>query len=187
MPPTTHPGAMLEIWSALSDILKARVFTNHGLYSVEQRVEHNLENALQEAWVEHIDTGIGRREIGDIDRWIRESHTSVTINAYADLFYHHAESSFGLIEVLLSTREILNTLVGIAKDKWADNDFAHFLGVPGWEILCGIPHGPTASVNPALNARAARWAQDLQIRARGDQDHGSQRQRCTATSTASPI
>ena len=128
MPPTTHPGAMLEIWSALSNILKARVFTNHGLYSVEQRIGNNLNNALQEAWVELIDTGIGQREIDDINHWIQKSHKKVTMNAYADLFYHNAESSFALIEVLPSTKEILKTMVGIAKDKWVDSEFAHFLG-----------------------------------------------------------
>jgi len=91
MPPTTHPGAMLEIWSALSDILKAKAFTNHGLYSVEQRIGNNLRNVLQEAWVHPINYGIGQREIGDINQWIQKSHKRATLNAYADLFYHDAE------------------------------------------------------------------------------------------------
>ena len=125
MPPSTHPGAMLEIWSALSDILKARVFTNHGLYSVEQRIGHNLERAQQDAWMEHVNAGIGQREVEGINRWMRKNLKNM--NAYADLFYHHAESSLDLIEVLPSTREMLITMVGIAKDRWIDNDFAHFL------------------------------------------------------------
>ena len=104
---------MLEVWSDLTDILKARVFTNHGLHSVEQRIEHNLKNTfINHAWPTH--------------GWMKR-HNNVTLNAYADLFYHHAESSLDLIEVLPSTREILNTMVGIVKDKWVDNDFAHFL------------------------------------------------------------
>ena len=127
MPPTTHPGAMLEIWSALCDILKARAFTNHGLYSVEQRIVHNLKTALEEAWRVHIDTGIGRREIDDLNRWRQTGHKAVILNAYIDLFYQHAESSLDLIDVLPSTGEMLNTLVGIARDEWVDNDFAHFL------------------------------------------------------------
>ena len=122
MPPTTHPGAMLEIWSTLTDILQARVFTNHGLNSVEQRIDHHLD------WVDHIyETGAGQRERDDIIRWMRKSHKNVPMNAYADLFYHHAESSLDLIEVLPSTREILNTMVGIVKDTWVDNDFDYFL------------------------------------------------------------
>ena len=117
MPPSTHPGAMLEIWSALCDILKARVFTNHELYSVEQRIEHNLnQNALQQAWAVHVNTGIGQREIDDMNRWMQKSHINVTKNAFADLFYHHAESNLDLIEVLPSTKEVLRTMVDILKD-----------------------------------------------------------------------
>ena len=128
MPPTTHPGAMLEIWSALSDILKAKVATNHGLYSVEQRIEFNLQpDALREALVNHFSTGIGQREIEDINRWRRKSHEDVPLNAYADLIYYHAESTLDLIEVLPSTREVLNRMVGIVENKWVDNDFAYFL------------------------------------------------------------
>ena len=41
-PPTTHPGAMLEIWSALTDIIQARVFCNHGLHTVKRRIDHCL-------------------------------------------------------------------------------------------------------------------------------------------------
>ena len=128
MPPTTHPGAMLEIWSALTDVLRASVFTNHGLNTVRKRIDHYLNSTFtQKAWPAHIDNCIGQREIDNMNHWIRTSHKNVPMNAYADLFYHHAESSLDLIEVLPSTREILNTMVGIVKDKWVDNDFAHFL------------------------------------------------------------
>ena len=128
MPPTTHAGAMLEIWSALRDILLARVFTNHGLYSVEQRIEFNLQpTALREALVEHFSTGIGQSEIEDLNRWRRKSHEEVPLNAYADLIYHHAESTLDLIELLPSTREVLNRMVVNVNDKWVDNDFAYFL------------------------------------------------------------
>ena len=127
MPPSTHPGAMLEIWSALCDILQARAFTNHGIYSVERRIAHDLNNARDEAWVEYINTGIGQREIDDINRWMKSSHSNVTMNAYIDFFYQHTERSLHLIEVLPSTRELLNTMVGIVKEKRFDNDFDHFL------------------------------------------------------------
>lgn len=122
VPPTTHPGTMLEIWSALKDILLARVYLNHEMYSVEQRINHHLD------WVDHIyKVGAGQRERNDIIRWMQESHKNIIINAYIDLFFHHAESTLDLIEVLPSTREVLNRMVGIVKDKWVDNDFSHFL------------------------------------------------------------
>ncbi len=122
MPPTTHAGAMLEIWSTLTDILQARVFTNHVLNSVEQRIDHHLD------WVDHIcETSAGQRERDDIIRWMRKSHKNVPMNAYADLIYHHAESTLDLIELLPSTREILNRMVVKVNVKWVDNDFAYFL------------------------------------------------------------
>ena len=127
MPPTTHPGAMLEIWSALSDLLRARVFTNHGLNSVEHRIKHNLYNlGLQEAWTSHAHTGIGQREIDDMNRWMKR-YNGIRLNAYAELIYRYAESTLDLTDVLPSTREVLRTMVGLIKDKWVDNDFAHFL------------------------------------------------------------
>ena len=52
---------------------------------------------------------------------------AVAMNAYANLFYRHAERRLDLIDVLPSTKEVLNTMVGIVKDAWVDNDFAHFL------------------------------------------------------------
>lgn len=127
MPPTTHPGAMLEIWSALSDLLRARIFTNHGLNSVENRIKHNLYHlGLQKAWTKHGNTDIGQREIDDMNRWMKR-YDSVPLNAYAHLIYHQAESTLDEIEVLPSTREVLRTMVDIIKEKWVDNDFAHFL------------------------------------------------------------
>ena len=128
MPPSTHPGAMLEIWSALSTILQARVFTNHGLYSVEKRIRHNLyQNALQDAWVAHINADVGQREIDDLNRWMKTSHKGVSMNAYIELLYQHTERSLHRIEVLPSTRELLNTMVGIVIEKRLDNDFDHFM------------------------------------------------------------
>ena len=127
MPPTTHAGAMLEIWSTLSDLLRARVFTNHGLNSVEHRIKHNLYHlGLQEAWTKHANTDMGQREIDDMNRWMKR-YNSLPLNAYADLIYHYAESTLDLIDVLPSTKELLRTMVGIIKDKWVDNDFGHFL------------------------------------------------------------
>ena len=126
MPPTTHPGAMLEIWSALTDILLARVFTNHGLNSVNRRVSHFLYEKFIQAWDVHINTDIGQREIDDMNRW-RQSHKNIVINAYIDLFFRHAEGRLDLIEVLPSTREVLNTMVEISKETFVDNDNSHFL------------------------------------------------------------
>lgn len=127
MPPTTHAGAMLDIWSALCGILSAKVFTNHGLYSVDKRIAHHLKNADQDAWSAWVSMTDGRREMEDIIRWRKQRHYKAIINAYIDLFFQHAERNLERIEALPSTKQFLNTMVGIVEDKWFDNDFAYFL------------------------------------------------------------
>ena len=127
MPPTTHPGAMIEIWSALCGILSARVFTNHGLYSVEKRIVHHLKNADQDARSAWLSMTDGRRELEDIGRWRQQSHYKTIINAYIDLFFQHAERNLDRIETLPSTKQLLKAMVGIVEKDWFDNDFAYFL------------------------------------------------------------
>ena len=58
-PPTTHAGAMLEIWSALTDVLRARVFTNHGLNSMKHRIDFRLRKL-------HIDAA--QKECKDLEK-----------------------------------------------------------------------------------------------------------------------
>ena len=126
-PPTTHPGAMLEIWSALTDILQAKVFTNHGLHTLKRRIEFDLEKkAKQSAWFKHINAGIGEREIMDMNRWF-QSHDNVKINAFADLFYRHANDTLDLINALPTTLQVLCTMVDIVQQRKNDNDFSYFL------------------------------------------------------------
>ena len=126
-PATTHPGAMLEIWSALSDFICARVFCNHGLHSVKRRIELFLERKTKlDAWTRHINRGIGKHEISDMNRWFQR-HNNVKINAFADLFYCHAKGTLDLVNVLPSTMQVLRTMVDIAKQRKNDNDFSYFI------------------------------------------------------------
>ena len=125
--PTTHPGAMLEIWHALTDIIQARVFRNHGLHTVKRRIENYLEGkTIHDAWLKHIKTGLGNPEIKDMNHWI-QGYNNITINAYAHLLYCEANRKLDLIQVLPSTRQVLRTLVTIVKQRNNDNDFSCFL------------------------------------------------------------
>lgn len=126
--PTTHPGAMLDIWSALCGILDARVFKNHGLYSVEKRIDHHLEMAFDATWAEwNSRVVMTQREADDIRRWRQQRHYKAIINAYIDLLYQHEERNFDAIEVLPSNQLFLNTMADSVNNSWIDNDFAHFL------------------------------------------------------------
>ena len=125
--PKTHPGAMLEIWSALSDIICARVFQNHGLHTVKRRIEFYLNNKTKrDAWFKHINSGIGECEIKDLNRWFQR-HDNIKINAYADLFYRHAINKLDRVNVLPSTMQVLRTMVDIVQQRKNDNDFTYFL------------------------------------------------------------
>lgn len=125
--PTTHPGAMLEIWSALTDIIRFRVFSNHDLHTVKRRIENYLEGkTIRDAWEKHINAGLGSREIEDMNHWI-QGYNNITINAYADLLYCEANQKLDLIQVLPSTLQVLRTLVAIVKQRNNDNDFSRFL------------------------------------------------------------
>ena len=126
-PTTTHPGAMLEIWSALTDILQARVFTNHGLYSVKQRIDNYLRNkTIEFGRLNSVDTGIDRREIAAMNRWL-QSHNNIIINVFAALFCSHATDRLDLIDVPPSTLTVLRRLVDIVGEHPTDNDVSHFL------------------------------------------------------------
>ena len=125
-PPLTHPGAMLEVWSALTDILRVRTFTNHGLNTVKHRIDSYLQQTIMDAWSQHSITGIGEREINDINHWVQR-HENVNINACADLFYCQENERLDLIEVLPSTLPVLLTLVDIVEKQQTDIDFSCFL------------------------------------------------------------
>ncbi len=125
--PKTHPGAMLEIWSALSDIICARVFRNHGLHTVKRRIEFYLEKKTKhDVWIKHINTGIGKCEIKDMNRWFH-SHDNIKINAFADLFYCHGNNKLDRVNVLASTMQVLRSMVDIVQQRKNDNDFTYFL------------------------------------------------------------
>ena len=127
-PPTTHCGAMLEVWSSLSDILKAKVFTKHGLCTVERRIYDLLDQwVVRDAWDEHTHPYACKCEIEDVNRWI-QSYDNNFINACADLFHHHANDAIHLLEVSPSILPVLRTGVDIAeRHKNSDQDFAYFL------------------------------------------------------------
>lgn len=128
-PTTTHPGAMLEIWSALTDILQARVFTNHGLYTVKQRLDFHLRklhiNAVHQAGYQ-----ANLEQINNIIHW-QQSNNFVDINFYTDLFYCYEngrnEAQPSTLPKELTALPVLRALVDIVETDKANNDFSHFL------------------------------------------------------------
>ena len=150
-PPTTHAGAMLEIWSALTDIIQARVVKNHGLHSVDRRIVHYLqEDTTRDAWARNSFSGIGVVEIGEMNRWMQSYNHA--INAYADLFYRNKKDELHLLDVSPATLKVLHALVNIVmeeveKEK-VDNDICTFVwraesGSIRWNPQTGLFENPS--------------------------------------------
>ena len=126
-PPTTHYGAMLEVWSALANIIQARVFTNHGLYHCARRFDKYLKDCVHEAWQQHADpeTGATKETAADLNRWQKSS--SCLLNSWTKILRCHAASANEL-DVLPLTKDILLASIGRAKKRaQSDQDFAYFL------------------------------------------------------------
>ena len=115
-PPTTHLGAMLEIWSASTDILQAKTFTNHGLYTVKLRIDHHLRDAQRDALPKEATL----EQINEMANWVR-SDDNVDINYYADLIYRNAKRQPVDIDEMAVLRATFD------EEKAYDNDFRYFL------------------------------------------------------------
>ena len=73
-PPKTHCGAMVEIWTALSAILRARVFTNHGLQTVIQRIYDRLhETIVVRSLSVGTSPGTSQAELDDLNSWVKRN------------------------------------------------------------------------------------------------------------------
>lgn len=131
-PPTTHPGAMLEIWAALCDILRARQFTNHGLQSVERRIFSRLRNIHEDA-IRQILVVMNTAEINALFQW-RRSEYERDINAYASLIYCHGKGEPLLIDErvaafpgVLITSPVLHKFVENAEQDESNDDLVYFV------------------------------------------------------------
>ena len=130
--PKTHPGAMLEIWSALSDILTARVFTNHGLHTIKDRIDFYLREM-------HWKSGLPPNQVTDLETmnevaaWLQNEHF-VGINAYSNLFYCHKnerplyiKENNSILPIKLTIPSVLSRFIQEVKQRKNDSDFSYYL------------------------------------------------------------
>lgn len=128
----THPGAMLEIWAALTDIIQAKTYCNHGLHTVKTRIEFDLREI-------HVNAALKpgyQPDIGHINKvahWLRRNRY-VDINVYSQLFYCHQKGeplhinakSTG-VPVELTIQPVLAAFLRNVEQRKDDNDFSYFL------------------------------------------------------------
>lgn len=126
--PTTHCGAMLEIWSALADVIEARVFRNNGLYHCARRFTTCLTKCVNKALQQYAvrETSGEVIEITeDLRRWVRPR--SRLLNSWVHMLQHCAADANEL-DMLPRTKEILLASIELAKKcAQSDQDLAHFL------------------------------------------------------------
>lgn len=124
--PTTHPGAMLEIASATVDVLRAEVFTDHGIHTIDRRLNFAIERLFKhEAWFQSPDfLSLGREEISDLQNWI--SGYNNRIDAFADLVRRYQSQGINKIPMLPTTRTVLEEAMRIANAR-TGQDFRQFL------------------------------------------------------------
>ena len=131
-PPRTHPGAMLEIWSALCDIIRARILSNssRGLYSCDRRLLESIGQCILDAWMDGIEeTGATSEETDALNRW-GEANAG-PINRYADFAHSYycgtPSISNAAVDGSVVQPILLKSLSLLEKKAQKDQDLAQFL------------------------------------------------------------
>ena len=125
--PTTHCGAMLEIWFALSNIIEARVFSNRELYHCARRFRTLVSRCVHEARKKYADPETGEDEATNEDmvRW--SGSRGCLLNSWAKMVHGHAIRTNEL-DVLPHAKTVLLASIDIAKKcAQLDQDFSYFL------------------------------------------------------------
>ena len=125
-PPTTHCGAMVEVWTALSDIVCARVFRNHGLQTVARRLSDQLNRLiLVDTQDQDYNVPMSKTAVCEYKLWIKQ-HGNLTA-AFADLFRRRATNSIDTLNLSECTLEFLQKAARIAEEDKTNQDLSLFV------------------------------------------------------------
>ena len=122
-PPKTHPGAMLEIWSALADILDARVNHNRRLETVNRRIDERLRDLYEDA----LNDQLSDENQSQIKKLIAQLNEEIAINYCAEFLHRDAQGQPLSSDDQLTNSPILATLVDKIKGYPADHDLSYYL------------------------------------------------------------
>lgn len=128
----THSGAMVEIWSALSNIIYTRVYCNHGLQTVKHRIDFHLRDDHLRAESES-DYERDIRHINNILGW-QQRDSFLDINVYSSLLYSHGngkplhiEPQSSSVPEELTRLPVLKAFIRNVKQRRNDNDLSYFV------------------------------------------------------------
>ena len=134
--PMNHAGAMLEIWSALADILTAKVYNDRRLDTVADRVQTKIVTCLNEAGKDPRYSFDDTR-LQDLDRWLDGAGSLIT--GYAD-FYNNLQHRSSIFPMTTHLASFLESSLPLAKQLAnEDQDFSLFLrlaerGLVRWDV-----------------------------------------------------
>ncbi len=113
-PPQNSPGAMMEVWSALKDILLDRK-----LFHVKRRLSLAIYDLItKDAWIEHIREN-GEEEIQALNELINRPDDP--INTYADIFHHIANKTLHVLNLPPRLQTVLCTAASLAEKMKIEN------------------------------------------------------------------
>ncbi len=124
-PPTTHPGAMLEIWFTLCQIMRTKRGSDLEITTVNQDIEKHLWDSLfRNAYFECIPflerhmrdgEGIGRAELSELSGWLNGYENN--IDAFSDLIFADAKGGveYAYKDLRPTTHVILSTFLNNAE------------------------------------------------------------------------
>lgn len=113
-PPQNSPGAMMEIWSALKDILFDR-----NLFHVKCRLYRDISDLItKDAWIKCIREN-GEEEIQALKELINRSDDP--INTYAEIFHHIANKTLDILSLPPRLQTVLCTAADLAEKMKTKN------------------------------------------------------------------
>ena len=122
-PPPTHVGAMLEIWSALTDILDARVNLDHGLETVYQRIEQRLKDF----YADTLGAQLSDIDQSQVNKLTVQLNDDIATNYCAELLYRDGQGQPISSDDQLSDSPVLAKLVDEIMRYTTDHDFSHYV------------------------------------------------------------
>lgn len=113
-PPQNSPGAMMEVWSALKDILLDRK-----LFHVKRRLSRDISDLItKDAWIKCIREN-GEEEIQALEELINRSDDA--INTYAEIFHHIDNKTLHVLNLSPRLQTVLCTAASLAEDMKTKN------------------------------------------------------------------
>ena len=113
-PPQNSPGAMMEVWSALKDILLDR-----SLFHVKRRLYRDISDLItKDVWIKCIREN-GEEEIRALKELINRSDDP--INTYAEIFHHIANKTLHVLNLPPRLHTVLCTAASLAEDMKIEN------------------------------------------------------------------